>query len=87
KREAPLVFDTLLGRLDHCHKENIITKLLPQSGKQVIILSTNTEIDVIYYEKLKPYINKEYVMSYDSNKKNVLIHKGYFFEEGEANVF
>ncbi|RCX12102.1 DNA sulfur modification protein DndD [Anaerobacterium chartisolvens] len=87
KREAPLVFDTLLGRLDHCHKENIITKLLPQSGKQVIILSTNTEIDVSYYKKLKPHISKEYVISYDNNMKTVSIHKGYFFKEGEDNEF
>ncbi len=79
KREAPLVFDTLLGRLDHCHKENIIMKLLPQAGKQVMILSTNTEIDKNYYEKLKPFINKEYVMAFDSSVKKVIINEGYFY--------
>jgi DNA sulfur modification protein DndD len=55
-RKIPFVFDTLLGRLDANHKINVLSKLIPQCGEQVIILSTDSEIDSVHFDIIKPYV-------------------------------
>lgn len=72
-KEIPLVFDTLLGRLDEDHREKIITKYLPTVSKQVLILSTDSEITEENYKLLLPYITKEYSLEYNSLKESVNI--------------
>lgn len=76
QREVPLFFDTLLGRLDNDHRENIINKFLPHISRQVVVLSTDTEINDYYYKLLKPYIAMEYSISAENgNEKVILIQK------------
>lgn len=81
QREVPLFFDTLLGRLDHDHRKNIINNFLPHISKQVVVLSTDTEINDSYYELLKPHIAMEYKIHANSGTKSVIsiekISKGY----------
>lgn len=45
KIEIPVIFDTLLGRLDKTHRDHIIEYYLPKISDQVIILATDSEID------------------------------------------
>lgn len=75
KNKVPLVFDTLLGRLDHTHKTHIVNSFIKNCGEQVIILATDTEIDSQYLELLKPLINNYYTIDYDSNNNTVMHHK------------
>ena len=82
-RQIPLVFDTLLGRLDHSHKTSIVKKFLPISSEQTIILSTDTEIDNDYYKLLKPYISKEYLLDYNEETHKVDISNNYFPLKGD----
>ncbi len=77
-RQIPLVFDTLLGRLDHSHKASIIKYFLPNASEQTIILSTDTEIDQQYYKMLKPNIGKEYLLEYNEQTYTVNISQQYF---------
>jgi len=56
-KKIPFVFDTLLGRLDHSHKGNVLSKFIPECGDQVIILSTDTEIDLPQINLIAPYIS------------------------------
>lgn len=72
QREVPLFFDTLLGRLDNDHRENIINRFLPYASKQVVVLSTDTEINDYYYELLKPYIAMEYEISAGGEREPVI---------------
>ncbi|QAV26938.1 DNA sulfur modification protein DndD [Neobacillus thermocopriae] len=81
KQQIPLVLDTLFGRLDHTHKENLINRYLPIAGNQVIILSTNTEIDEYYYQKIKPYIQQEFLLSFNRETNQVEINHNYFFQK------
>ncbi|MFW6025413.1 MAG: hypothetical protein ACOCRX_03650, partial [Candidatus Woesearchaeota archaeon] len=82
KYKFPIIFDTLLGRIDSKHRKNIIKNLINKTDQQIIILSTDTEINNKYYNDIKPYLNKEYLLS----KKNKMKHKTtvkqkeYFFE-------
>lgn len=71
RNKVPLVFDTLLGRLDHTHKTHIVNSFIKECGEQVIILATDTEIDEQYFELLKPMLSKYYKIDYDSINKNV----------------
>lgn len=80
-REIPLVFDTLLGRLDKNHRNNIVEKFLPSSAKQTIILSTDSEIDRDTYKLLSKNIAQEYVFNYLESEEKVSIENGYFFRE------
>ncbi|MCT4584198.1 MAG: DNA sulfur modification protein DndD [Peptostreptococcaceae bacterium] len=76
-RKIPLVFDTLLGRLDKSHKSNIVKHFLHSCGEQVVILATDSEIDTHYKELLDPYINKYYVIDFNNNSNNVDIKEFY----------
>lgn len=73
-RKIPLVFDTLLGRLDKSHKSNIISNFLHTCGDQVIIMATDSEIDDEYHQLLKPFIGKYYKIDYDNMENKVTIN-------------
>jgi DNA sulfur modification protein DndD len=77
-RRLPFIFDTLLGRLDKTHKQTVLTQLIPACGEQVIILSTDSEIDRTNYDLLKPRIAKEYTLEFLTNEEKVKIHNEYF---------
>ena len=73
QRQVPIFLDTLLGRLDQEHRENIILGFLPYVSNQVVVLSTDTEMDDYYYGLVKPYINTEYSLKLDSNGRSVRV--------------
>ena len=75
KNKVPLVFDTLLGRLDHTHKTHIVDSFIKQCGEQVIILATDTEIDEEYLQLLKPLMNHYYKIDYNSVTNTVIHHE------------
>lgn len=72
-RKIPIIFDTLLGRLDKTHKENIIKHFLHELGEQIIILATDTEIDDDYKAILSPYISKHYEINYNQAIESVVL--------------
>lgn len=78
KKQLPFVLDTLLGRLDLEHKSSVIKELIPKFGKQIIILSTNSEITEDLFEDLSPYITNQYTLTYDNNNKKTIIENHFF---------
>ena len=78
--EVPFIIDTPYARIDTEHRENITTKFLPNIGQQVIILSTNEEINETYYNMLKPHIAQEYLLVFDAKEKTTDIRNQYFYE-------
>jgi DNA sulfur modification protein DndD len=65
-RPLPFVIDTPLARLDSVHRDNIVENFFPNASHQVIIFSTDTEIDKIYFEKLSSHITRVYHLQYDN---------------------
>ncbi|WP_166244013.1 DNA sulfur modification protein DndD [Paenibacillus turpanensis] len=77
-RRLPFVFDTLLGRLDQTHKKSIIQHFIPKCGEQVIILSTDSEVDEEHYQLILPIVAKNYLLDYSTSDSTVHVHDQYF---------
>ena len=68
-----------LGRLDSEHRGHLVDdNYFPNASHQVILLSTDTEIDSKYRNKLSKRIGKEYHIQYHENQKTSTITPGYF---------
>lgn len=78
--EIPFVIDTPYARIDEAHRDLLTTKYLPKISNQVIILSTNEEIDKKLYSSLKDYICNEYLLKFLDEERKTEVHNGYFFE-------
>lgn len=78
KKKLPVIIDTPLSRLDSTHRTSLVTKYFPHASDQTIILSTDSEIDLKYYEMMKDYIGDEFTLKYDDETRSTSIIKGYF---------
>jgi len=77
----PTVIDTPLARLDGPHRTKFVENYFPHASKQVLIFSTDEEVNGKHYETLKPFISEEYKISYDEINKTSSFEKGYFEQE------
>lgn len=78
-RPLPTVIDTPLGRLDASHRINLIERYFPYASHQVLLLSTDEEIDEGHYHTLKPSIGHTYKLEYDDAKGVTSVKSGYFW--------
>ena len=76
----PFIIDTPYARIDEKHRNTITTKFLPKISHQVIVLSTNTEIEEELYKEVKEFVSKEYTLDYDNESRSTKVKKGYFYE-------
>ncbi len=65
-RPLPVVIDTPLGRLDASHRQHVVKRYLPAASHQVVVLSTDTEIDADLHELLRPSIGVEQCLVTDA---------------------
>ncbi|MFT6030009.1 MAG: DNA sulfur modification protein DndD [Oleiphilaceae bacterium] len=77
-RPLPAIIDTPLGRLDSQHRKLLIGNYFPKASHQVILLSTDQEIDKGYRDDLSKYIGREYHIEYQESLKTSTITEGYF---------
>jgi len=85
-RPLPFIIDTPLGRLDAEHRENIVQHFFPNASHQVIVFSTDTEIDQQYFEELQPYVSKAYHLQFDEKAETTNASVGYFWEGKKEEV-
>ena len=76
--KLPVIIDTPMARLDSAHRSNFINKYLPNASSQVIVLSTDEEINGKYLTDIKGYVNSAYTLVYDETEKCTSINPGYF---------
>ncbi|KGG85573.1 hypothetical protein P609_12775 [Comamonas thiooxydans] len=67
KGRFPVVVDTPLARLDQQHRAALIKRFFATVSHQVVVLSTDQEVDGPAYEALKPFTNAEYTLHYDDS--------------------
>ena len=78
--DIPFIIDTPYARIDANHRKEISEKFFPNISKQVVILSTDEEINEEYYQIIKPYIAKEYLLINDESQNRTTVEQRYFFE-------
>jgi DNA sulfur modification protein DndD len=85
-KPLPFMIDTPLARLDIGHRDNLIKKFFPYASHQVVIFSTDSEIDEKYYPKMKPYLSRSYAMEYLPGEGKTKQHSGYFWNDSGEKV-
>lgn len=80
-RPLPVIIDTPLGRLDSDHRMNLIRNYFPHAAHQVILLSTDTEVDKPLFLELKPYVSHCYHLVYDKEERRTYPRQEYFWKE------
>jgi DNA sulfur modification protein DndD len=80
-RPLPCIIDTPMARLDAAHRQNLIERYFPNASHQVIILSTDTEVDRRYYGALQPSVARAFHLNYDERERITVAEEGYFWKE------
>ena len=79
-RQLPIIVDTPLARLDSDHRRLLIEEYFPAASHQVLILSTDTEVDQTYFTALRRSISHTYHLEYDPSENASHITNGYFWK-------
>ena len=79
-RPLPAIIDTPMARLDGKHRDKLVERYFPQASHQVIVLSTDTEIERRYFHDLQPHIARAYHLNYDDQRKLTVAEEGYFWD-------
>ena len=80
-RPLPFMIDTPLARLDQSHRTNLVERFLPAASHQILILSTDTEIERWEQQKLKPYTARSYIITNDGDDGTARCRRGYFWDD------
>jgi len=74
-RHLPLAIDTPLARLDEVHRRRLIQTYIPSVSDQVIIFTTDMELDAQLLSKTEPYLARIYQLKFDQSRKESLAIK------------
>lgn len=77
-RPIPTIIDTPLGRLDSSHRKHLVERYFPNASHQVLLLSTDEEIVGKYYESIKPYTTRTYLLAHNEQAGQTTVEPGYF---------
>ena len=78
-KNLPFIIDTPLARLDSEHRLNLVQNFFPIASRQVLIFSTDTEIDKKYFKELSPYVAISYQLEYDQENNCTKVKENEFF--------
>ena len=65
-------------RLDSEHRKNLINNYFPEAAHQVIMLSTDTEVDQDLYKDLEPHLSHCFHLVYDAETGRTKAENNYF---------
>jgi DNA sulfur modification protein DndD len=80
RRSLPVIIDTPLGRLDSKHRQKLVEQYFPLASHQVIVLSTDTEVDEPFYQGLAKHVSHAYHLVFDEKAGATSVEKGYFWK-------
>ena len=80
-RPLPVIIDTPLGRLDSDHRKLLVERYFPFASHQMLILSTDTEVDRQYFAELQHSVAQSYHLEFDPEEHRSLISSGYFWKK------
>lgn len=73
KGRFPVVVDTPLARLDQEHRSLLIRRFFATVSHQVVVLSTDQEVEGASYDAMKPHTMAEYVLQYDDGERRTKV--------------
>jgi len=73
RRNLPFIIDTPFGRLDSPHRDNIVSHYFPKISHQVIVFSSDTELNEKWYRAIEPYVAKSFLLEFDKQTKTTNI--------------
>lgn len=82
----PSVIDTPLGRLDSRHREHLVDRYFPKASEQVLLLSTDEEIDEHLLGRLKKSVARTYTLVHDDTEFTTSVVEGYWWNAGVQHV-
>ncbi|MFE5596599.1 DNA sulfur modification protein DndD [Streptomyces sp. NPDC056549] len=82
----PSVIDTPLGRLDSRHREHLVDRYFPHASEQVLLLSTDEEIDEYLLGRLKRSVAHTYTLVHDDTNFTTNVVEGYWWNAGASHV-
>ena len=85
-RRLPVIVDTPLGRLDSHHRMNLVEHYFPSASHQVVLLSTDTEVDNSFFRSLSPHVSHAYEILYDHGQSRARLRGGYFWRHRQGVV-
>ncbi len=77
-RPLPMIIDTPLARLDSEHRKNLAERYFPAASHQVVLLSTDTEIDERLMGEIAVSVSHAYRLDYDPTTGHTTATPGYF---------
>jgi len=85
-RPLPALIDAPLGRMDSDHRQNLVEHYFPHASHQVILSSTDTEVDAEFYAALQGRISRAYHLEYEQAQNATRVRPGYFWrsDRGEG---
>ena len=83
-RPLPMIIDTPLGRLDSDHRRRLIEHYFPYASHQVVVLSTDTELDKQNFDMLSPHVSHAYHLVYDQIENSTQAEPRYFWRIKES---
>lgn len=69
----PMIIDTPLSKLDSHHRKNIVKHFYSSAADQVLILSTDTEIQGKLYDIMSSYTCKQIALTFSHEKQSTTI--------------
>jgi DNA sulfur modification protein DndD len=85
-RKLPIIIDTPLARFDSIHRSKVINNYFPYASHQVIILSTDTEVDEELYSSLSNSISHAFKLDFNEKLRSSVAVEGYFWKSHEAEA-
>ena len=70
KGHFPVVVDTPLARLDRKHREALIHNFFAKVSHQVLVLSTDEEVEGPVYDALQRHTSREYALIFDEQNRS-----------------
>lgn len=77
QRALPVVIDTPLARLDRDHRRGLLREYFPVVSEQVVVLSTDTEVDGPALESLRGSVARSYRLQHHADRCATTVEPGY----------
>jgi DNA sulfur modification protein DndD len=65
--------------LDSRHRIHLVERYFPVASHQVVLLSTDEEVNEKYYGKLKPALGRSYRLEFEEGTQSTSVTQGYFW--------